>query len=560
MSIINHVCLWVVTGVIFVYGIGRIRQKKAVWGNENGNTQITRREFILLFTACVLMLFRCIAFGKIPGGINQDEAMAAVDALALSKYGTDRFGTFMPAHFQAWGFGQMSVLLSYLMVPFFKLWGMNAVTVRLPMLLVSLGGAAALYGLSKDIFGRKTAAVVLLFTAVNPWHFMQSRWALDCNVFPHMFIIGLYFLNRGLKNSRAVYLSMVFFALCMYSYGVAFYMVPVFLLVSCLFFLAGRYLNWKQVIGAAMVYFGISWPIYGVMLINFMKWETVKLPFVTMPFFPESIRSNDILFFSENPIRQLCSNWKALTDTVFLQKPSAVWNTIGDFGTMYLCTLPLAAAGAVFVFRQALRGEKRRKMGCRLLLIYWVTSVFTGLCINNVNVNRINIIFYGNLLFAAVAAAWLAGEGRVAAVSLFAIYGLMGILFLNRYFTVWGEQMEKEFYQDFLEAAEYAGTLQGDYYYITPDVQYEGYWYVSEILTQYAQQIDARYYQGLTDRFQGVEIPYAERYHFSNPAQEEIRCDINAVYVVRKDKISDYEGKGFFIRQFGCYYVVTAGN
>ncbi|MDE7249359.1 MAG: hypothetical protein K2N82_05610, partial [Lachnospiraceae bacterium] len=38
------------------------------------------------------ILIRIIGFGSLPNGVNQDEAMGAVDAWALSLYGTDRFG------------------------------------------------------------------------------------------------------------------------------------------------------------------------------------------------------------------------------------------------------------------------------------------------------------------------------------------------------------------------------------------------------------------------------------------------------------------------------------
>ena len=97
-----------------------------------------------------LIAIRVIGFPLIPGGLNQDGVMGAVDAKALAEYGTDRFGTFMPAHFEAWGYGQMSVLLSYLTVPFIKIFGLNKLAMRLPMLLASLAGAAGIYGVVKS--------------------------------------------------------------------------------------------------------------------------------------------------------------------------------------------------------------------------------------------------------------------------------------------------------------------------------------------------------------------------------------------------------------------------
>lgn len=557
-------------GVLFAFGVRKLRLQKQ-GGRTEAEKKSENRDFafamektkpgiVLLLISYGLIAVRCIGFGAIPGGFNQDGAMAAVDAMALSEYGTDRFGTWLPAHFEAWGYGQMSVLLSYLMVPFLKLWGLNSITARLPILLASIGGAAALYGFVRDCFGKKAACIALVFTAVNPWHFMQSRWALDCNLFPHMFLIGLFFLNKGRKSSRYIYLSMVFFALCMYSYGVSFYMVPVFLLAACIVLLVHRYVTWKKVFIAAAVYFGVSWPIYGTMLINFMKRETVRLPFVTMPFFPGSVRSGDIVFFSEEPLRQLGDNFRALVNVVFLQKPAAIWNAIDDFGTIYKCTLPLVLAGLGYVIWKAVKGEERLKTSCRLLLAYYGASIFTGLCINHVNVNRINIIFYSHILFAAIAVVWLVQEWRGTAALFIGVYGLLSLLFFNRYFTVWADQIEDYFFKDFLEAAEYAGELECDYYYITPDVQYDGYWHVSEILTQYAQRIDAEYYQGITNEFRGAEISYGDRYRFYHPSGEEIRTDINVAYVVRQDRINNYDRNEFMIKQFGKYYVAAPYN
>ena len=87
----------------------------------------------------------------------------------------------------------MSALLSYLMVPFVKIFGLSRTAVRLPILIASVLGSIAVYGTVKKVSDVKTGLAALLILAVNPWHFMQSRWALDCNLFPHMFVLGLFF-------------------------------------------------------------------------------------------------------------------------------------------------------------------------------------------------------------------------------------------------------------------------------------------------------------------------------------------------------------------------------
>lgn len=519
-------------------------------------SKINWKTGILFLIVYGLIAIRIIGFPQIPGGINQDGAMGAVDAKALAEYGTDRFGTFMPAHFEAWGYGQMSVLLSYLTVPFIKIFGLTKLAMRLPMLLASLAGAAAVYGTVKKLFGEKTAMTALLFIAVNPWHFMQSRWALDCNLFPHMFVIGLYFLISGFCRKRNLYLSMVFFGLCMYCYGVSFYMVPFFLLASCIFLLMQKRVAWKDVLICLLIYFGISWPIYGTMLINFMKWETVQLPFVTMQFFAGNVRSADILFFSEDIGGQLAGNLKSLFNVVFLQKDDWIWNSVNGFGTMYKCSLPFVILGAVSVLIGALKEkDDNKKAGCRILLCFWIFSLLTGVMINYVNVNRINIIFYIHIIFAAVGIYFVIRKWRITLYIVLEAYGILSVMFFNQYFTVWAENMETAFYADFVDALAYAKEYDCDYYSITPDTQYEGAWNVSEIITLFVFDVDAEYYQGTGGLEDNGYITYRDRFRYVNPPEDLYSAPENTVYVFRSGIQERFPRDRYSVTIFGDYAV-----
>lgn len=555
MAQFSNIC-----ALLFVLMFIRIEVARRQGKNLGRNLSILTHPGVLvwgmLLTAFVVI--RLIGLGAIPAGINQDEAMGAVDALALSMYGTDRFGTFMPAHFTAWGYGQMSVLLSYLMVPFIKLFGFTTFSVRLPILLISLGGAAAVYFFVKNTFDSRVALITFVFLAINPWHFMQGRWSLDCNAFPHMFIIGFCLLSKGLEKTKYLYISMIFFALCMYSYGVSFYMVPIFLLAACICLIAAKKVAIRQAFFSALIYFGISFPIYGTMLINFMGWKTVRLPFVTMPYFENSIRSNDILFFSENILSQLEINIRSFLRTAYIQTPDLIWNAIDDFGTMYKCSLPLIIIGIGIAIQTAVKGrDERRKTLCRLLVIYWACCIITGCCINSVNVNRINIIYYTHIIFAGMGIYYIVKKWKLAVGIVIGIFILQGTLFFNRYFTVWADQMEGYFYSDFMEAVEFAGQQQCDYYYITPDTQYDGSAMVSEILTQYALKMDAKYYQGKTSVLWGRELSYNERFHFQNLPFDNLNNWDNIIYVIKTENIRYYNLDAFKIKLFGDYSVAV---
>ncbi len=574
MKTLNGIATLAFCGIIGVVLLNRKSEKNAGLAEPGASLPGSGMEKggkgFLVLAIYGLIAIRVIGFGDIPGGVNQDGAMGAVDAKALAMYGTDRFGTFMPAHFWAWGYGQMSVLLSYLTVPFIKIWGLGKVTMRLPMLLASLLGAGGVYGITRKIFDEKTAMAALLFLAVNPWHFMQGRWALDCNLFPHMFIAGMYFLVKGLWKKRNLYISMVFFALCMYSYGVSFYMVPFFLLACCILLYLRRKVGVKEILICLAAYFAVAWPIYGTMLINFMKWESVELPFVTMQFFNENVRSADILFFSGNIGQQLLINIRSLVNVVFLQKEDLPWNSIKEFGTMYLCSMPLILLGAAVVFRKGFWGKEKdgggenKQLACRILAFYWIFALLTGIMINAVNVNRINIIFYSHIIFGAVGIGFLVKRWKGSLWAVCAGLGILSILFFHTYFTRWAEEMEDVFYGDFVDALAYAGEFNGDCYLITPDTQYQGAYNVTEILTLFVLDVDARYYQGETDRWKNKEIAYRNRLLYGNPPEGTVPPG-NVIYVIKSSDQDKFSRDEFQVSLFGNYgtavpWAIAAGQ
>ena len=561
METVNLICTIVFGVLVLALLIGAACRKrdlqKLVRGRED--PVLTRDRALVLWGLIGLFtLLRLYRFGSVPGGFNQDGAMAAVDALALARYGTDRFGMRLPAHFTAWGFGQMSVLLSWCMVPFFRLFGMNALTARLPMLLWSFVGMAAAYLFLRRLLSRRAALLGLLVLSICPWHFMQSRWALDCNLLPHVFLAGFALLHLGAEKRAALYGSMVFFALCMYSYGLAFLSVPLFLLLACILLLAEKRIRWWDVPVCALLYFGISFPIYGTMLINAMGWETVELPFVTMPFFPDSIRANDMVFYSAQPLKQLADNARALWNVGFVQVPDWSWNAIDGFGTVYRCTWPLLLLGLGLSIARAFRAEdKNARLGYRLLLLFWLCGLAVGLCANNVNINRLNILFYAHVLFIVIAAESLLQFHRLTALPLLAAGLLAAALFFHSYFGLWSERISQTFYADFLSAVESAGEQDFDRYVITPDVQYTGSRQTSEILTLFQLRLDAKYFQGQTDE----PLPYTERFQYRNLTPEDLAAPQKGTcWVLKRSALPEELPAGWQVQDCGSYCILYYGG
>jgi len=479
------------------------RKKRLIW-------------FWVIFTGGVLL--RCIRFGQVPDGINQDEAMAAVDAWALSNYATDRYGMFLPVHFTAWRVGQMSVLLSYCMIPFLKLFGLQSVSVRLPMLLAGCGGMALMYLVGRKVYSSWMGLVLMALTAINPWHFMQSRWSLDCNLFPHVFLLAFYLLLTGFEKHGRLYLSMIFFGLTFYCYGVAVYSVIPFLVVSAAWCLWKRQLKFREVLLCVCIFSITALPEILVMAINFFGWETIETPFFTMGRFPESGRSADILFLNFS-FRQMAENIWSMAGRVFLQLPDHLFNALPWFGPLYHISIPFIAIGIVTFVRE-MCGEKDRAVQTRYLAVfgYFLTGIWVGVITYEVNINRINLIFYPMIFFCGYGLEWCMQHVKwqklpgVAA----AVYGICASLFLYQYFTFFAEESRIYYNRDFLEAAASADAMEGyGKLYITGNMGWQFNCDMAEILTQYACEIDALYYQEKSSVTNGRELlPYSQRYHF----------------------------------------------
>ena len=548
--------------------IQRLTQKRKNF-MPAGKGRLTNGQIIELAVAVFLLavgiFIRAFQFGISPVGVHQDEAMAAVDALALAEHGTDRFGMRFPVHFQAWGNSQMSVLLSYCMVPFIKLFGFSITVIRLPLLIVSCIGLAALYLFARKVGGVKLAVPVLMLGVICPWHYMQSRWSIDCNMFPHVFLFGVCLLLAGMKKRWALYVSMIFFGLCSYCYGIANYTVPVFLLLMAVYLLAVGKVKWREVLLCLAIYFAVALPEFLTMLINMMGWETIETPLFTIPYFPESDRAQDILFFNFS-WKMLADNlWKTLAALLGRSKDASVISIIPKFDNLYPFTTVFFLIGLAVSFRRLAKGVDREEKLPYVAVLGWLfMAVWSGVTTNGVAQHRLAILFYPVIVISGVGIVWCIGKCKLLAVPIAGAYGAAALLFANTYFGDYAELSRIYFYDPYVQALYHAADITCDSYYITPDPQGVGEEKVGQILTMFCHEIDAEYYQGITDVQGGRKVaPYAERYHFEDVTEETLLQNEgkNVVYLVHTDEIGLFSPEEYDISSFyDVYYVVGPKN
>ncbi len=69
---------------------------------------------------------------------------------------------------------------------------------------MSIAGGVFFLSFIRDIFGKGAGLIAAVFVAINPWHFIQSRWALDCNLYP-IFYGRIVFFKQGSDKKAQIY-------------------------------------------------------------------------------------------------------------------------------------------------------------------------------------------------------------------------------------------------------------------------------------------------------------------------------------------------------------------
>ncbi len=491
---------------------------------------------------------RLYKFGAVPAGIHYDEAMSAVDAKALADHGTDHYRMSLPVQMQAWKKAQQSALLAYITAPFVKIFGLTPLATRLPMLLLSIGAGVCFTLLIKDLFDKKTALIAAFLIAINPLYFLQSRWALDAYTMPHMFIISTYFLNRGFKNKKLLYLSMVLFGITMYSYTLSMFCVPLTLVLLALYMIVTKKANIRTILICAAIYTVVSLPVFVCMFINLIKADTIHLGPFTIPYFAESQRRGDMIFFVENPTAQLWNNIKEMYNALIRQSTSILCVT--GFGTYFLFSVPLMLLGVFAVIRS------KNKHAAAFLSAVTLGVIAIGLITPATVEWRLAIFVYTAAALCAVGLRFIFDELRAVGLAGIAAYCVAFVMLFASYHTSYVGFSHRLFFGGFGDALEYMSTVDADKYYITEESQFQNSKDVSEIYTLYYHEIDSEYFQGKTNIQDGIErLPYAERYIYGHILPENIKPDENAVYLVPDYEVQYFDTSKYDFRQFEGWQV-----
>lgn len=474
----------------------------------------------ILFTIIFAFVLRIFLYLFMKVDINCDEAMIALDAKSIADSGRDIYGTSLPVYFEAWSWTGQSALPTYLCALFIKMFGSGIRVVRLPFLLLSLVSIVYFFKLNKLLFNKREAMIALMLLAICPWHIIQQLIALDCNMFPHFFIIGLYYFVKGIKEKKnwVVYVSMLFLALTLYCYGVSIFFVPVFLLIAGILGVKKRIINTKTLILSVIIFSLVAIPIVLFYAVNFLKLNSIYIGPVSIQRFYYQARSTDILFFSKNILQQLSDNLLFLFGVMILQSDYCIWNYTPWFGTIYYISMIFIVFG---IINRKKNTEEKNSM---LVIKLWITlSLILGVIIERISIYRLNIIWYAMIVLCAIGIEQFIDRfGNKVKVGIQVLYALIFVAFVIALTSTYNENLKdsvvfsggySEAFRDVKDKSEvyvsedtYSSSermLVFAYYEIGNDKEY---YFDRELMACYESVYQSKDVFSFNDRFTGIEI------------------------------------------------------
>ncbi|RIK55480.1 MAG: hypothetical protein DCC59_00550 [Chloroflexi bacterium] len=340
---------------------------------------------------------RAWQFGTIPPGISADEASIGLDAYYLLTYGVDRYGMSYPVHLISWGSGQ-NALYAYLIMPVIALNELNIDSIRLPMLVAGILSLPLIYLVGRKIVNEQFGLIAMFLLAISPWHVIASRWAVESNIFPFVFLAGFTLFLYSDNANRFFVAACASFGLSMYAYGTSYAAVPIFLSISVPLWIYTKRMRFAQAILGLGVFLLVSLPILVFIAVNVLSLPGARLGSLTIPRLPVEARYISLgSMFDQTPLQKMGENAQTLWRLLWTQTDDFAWNRVKPFGYFYTVTFPLALLGLSFSLARIYRKTQRAEY--HLLLLAWLlASVCIGL-INPVNLTRVNLIFTPLILY-----------------------------------------------------------------------------------------------------------------------------------------------------------------
>lgn len=387
----------------------------------------------LFFLATRLFRLDMVPFG--PHGVHVDEAGAMYDAVCIKNWGVDQFLIKYPPYFRGISGTGQNALYTYLASIVFTILGVSIYNFRLVAVFCALVAFISMYFLADRMFDQTIYAfVTLVLMTIMPVFMMSEHWGLESYLFLSLSIISMSFTIVAIHRQKiwAFVLAGIFWGITLYTYAIAWIVVPLFLLLTLVYLIFVHNIKPAQIISLAVPAFLLGTPLFVQLLVMSEVIEPFSLPF--MDFLPtESFRSKSIGF------SYIMQNLKHTT-YVLLVADDQIYNSNSRFGLMYYVAIPFLMIGIVYTLFQVINNLKERHTDYWMIIwLFYISSRLVSLITLEPNTNRMAHIYLPFILFTASGIKWVMDKIKYKKATAAIIAAAFGVSFLifAKYFYSW---------------------------------------------------------------------------------------------------------------------------
>jgi len=270
--------------------------------------------------------------------------------------------------------------------------------------------------LARRCRGERFGLWALLLLALNPWHIMASRWALESNLLPALLLIGVWCVSLSADRPWALVGAAVSFGLALYAYGTVFFFLPPFFI--WLLVKRRRALRLWPTVCAALVFSLLAFPIALCQLRNALGLGDLQLLGMTLPRLTQS-RQSAVSVLGGGGLRGALQNFAAALGIVSKGGDGLKYNALPFWqgGIFYFFGLPTAVFGVVVSVLQ------RRDTHAEWPVRAWLVCALACCFFIRGNVNRLNMLWLPLIWFSALGCRYLTRRLRFwTAVPVLAVF------------------------------------------------------------------------------------------------------------------------------------------
>lgn len=199
--------------------------------------------FLIITLAFFLRIFKVT---EIPPALNWDEISIGYNAYSVLKTGKDEWGEQFPVHFKSYGEYKLPVQV-YASIPGIYFFGLNEQGIRITPAIYGTLSVIVVFFLGRILFGSMAGLVAAFLLGISPWHIQLTRASFESSLATLWVSLGVWFFIKGFKNQKWFIISMIPFALSVFTYNSARIFTPVFLFAALLLY-RKKFLESKKIV------------------------------------------------------------------------------------------------------------------------------------------------------------------------------------------------------------------------------------------------------------------------------------------------------------------------